>query len=89
MSLQRSAPEEALTAGGTHKALLGPALLGLLWMHAGDVAADGVLLHGRIFTQVAAVGLLARLPELVEAQLAPAGEEEAAGGTLEIWVWEM
>lgn len=89
VSLQRSALGKALTAGGTKEALTVRALLCLIWMHAGDVATDRILLHGGIFAQVTVVGLLTGLPESVKAKLAPAGEETAAGGTLEIWVGEM
>lgn len=53
------------------------------------VTADCVPLHGRIVTQVAAVNLFTRLTELVNAQLALAGEVTLAGGTLETGVGKM
>lgn len=43
VSLQGPAVVEALTAGGTEEAL---AAASVLWMHAGQVAPDGVSLHG-------------------------------------------
>lgn len=86
VSLQRPAAVKAPAAGGTEKLLTARCLLR---MHAGHVAADGVALHGGVTTQVAAVGLLPGLPQTVDAQLAPAGEETVAGGTLEAGIGEV
>lgn len=58
-------------------------------MHADQVAPHCVPLHGRVLTQVAAVQLLARLPQPVHAQLTLAGEVTLAGGTLQPGVREV
>lgn len=67
VGLKRPALAKALTTSRAGIAVTAHAILCLIGMHAGKVAADGVPLHGRIFTQVATVNLVARLTETVYA----------------------
>lgn len=82
--LQGAAEAEGLAAGGA-----GVAVLGLLAVDAGQVAAQRVALHGTVGAQVAAVRLLAGLAQQVDAQLALAGEEVQAAGALQPGVGEV
>lgn len=89
VSLEQPALSEAFSTGRTGIAATVSVLSCHFGVHADEVAADCVPLHGRILTQVAAVNLLTRLTESVDAQLAFAGEVTLAGGTLEAGVGEM
>lgn len=67
VSLEQPALSEALSTGWTRIAAAVSAPPRHFGVHADEVAADCVLLHGRVLTQVAAVNLLARLTESVDA----------------------
>jgi len=88
VGLQRPALAEAFAAGGAGVAAARRRAV-LVGVHAGEVSADGVALHGGVLAQVAAVELVAGLAEAVHAQLALAGEVALAVGTLEAGVGEV
>lgn len=67
VSLEQPALSEALSTGWTRIAATVSVPSCHFGVHADEVAADCVLLHGRIFTQVAAVNLLTCLTESVDA----------------------
>lgn len=87
VSLKGPREAEALPAGGAPVAI--PNQRALFSVHADEVAADCVPLHGRVLAQVAAVDHLTRLAEPVHAELALAREVTLAGGTLEARVREV
>lgn len=86
VSFKRPALPKALTTGGARIAVT---VVCLFCMHADEVAADRVPLHGGILAQVATVNLFTCLSQSVYAQLALAGEVTLAGGTLETGVRKM
>lgn len=81
VSFEQPAEAEALSAGGTLVALT--VQRAFFSVHVDEVAADCVWLHGGILAQLTAVHPVAGLAELVQAELALAGEVTLAGGTLE------
>lgn len=83
--LEGPGEQEALPAGGTRVAA-SVARHSPLSVDVGEVAAHGARLHRRVLAQVTAVAPVARLAQLVHAQLALAGEEALTGRTLEAGV---